>query len=250
MSRRQKREHKKRDDARLQRARIRNPQSKIQNGAAALVAAGAIAAGTSAYAAPIRFDNPAHGDAGHFHWGDGERLNLLLAAADNPELGQVGGSAFSQADFGIISTIGGNVAHVQSVITQAAGYYGIIDLPLIADVGVGTMIPDASLSWDSDTPYQGLINDGYYGLGSLLPESQLVYLGTRFEAPDDGNFDFQYGWIAGVRTGFHFEATAWGYEADHGVPVAAGAPEPGSLALLAFGAAAFAKRRRTVAAMN
>ena len=43
-------------------------KEKRRRTARALAAAGAIAGGTQAYAVPFRFDNPPHGEAGHFHW--------------------------------------------------------------------------------------------------------------------------------------------------------------------------------------
>ena len=73
-----------------------------------------------------------------------------------------------------------------------------------------------------------------------LPLNQATYLGVRFD-PGDGN---HYGWIGVEFDGAELEAFAWGYETDPGVPIAAGTPEPGSLALLAFGAGALLRRKR------
>lgn len=42
------------------------------------------------------------------------------------------------------------------------------------------------------------------------------------------------------------DAFAWGYETDPDVPIAAGIPEPGTLAALALGAAAALAGRRRV----
>ena len=66
-------------------------EKRRKQAAKALAAAGAIAGGTQAYAAPVRFDNPAHGEPGHFHWatapGQGANrpdLNITLPAAQQP----------------------------------------------------------------------------------------------------------------------------------------------------------------------
>ena len=66
------RERRKEDRSRRQRSRLRgffNPKSaiRIPQSAAALAAASPIAAGTAPYADQGRFDNPPHGEAGHFH---------------------------------------------------------------------------------------------------------------------------------------------------------------------------------------
>ncbi len=54
------------------RPRRRKRESTHRNHAVKALAAGAaIAAGTQAYAAPIRFDNPAPGEPNHFEWGTG-----------------------------------------------------------------------------------------------------------------------------------------------------------------------------------
>ena len=96
------------------------------------------------------------------------------------------------------------------------------------------MIP-SGFTWNNQrySQYAG------YGPETLLPEGTPTYLGLRFNGPN-----YQYGWIGVVRTSQQLEAFAWGYETEPGVPIAAGAPEPGSLALLAFGAAGVAGCRR------
>ncbi len=229
MSRRQKREHKKREDVRRQRAR-RHPLSSplcgshIKHGAMALAAAGAIAAGTQAYASPVRFDNLA--GAGHFEWlspsGQFTELDIVRAADDQP--GSATSSSFGQINwFDELSRIYGSVEIVTHPVYGAR---------LLSPLDAGAQIP-SGLAFHG----YGNIQSSYPG---LLPEGDPTYLGVRFDL-GSGN---QYGWFGVVRTGYDLDAFAWGYETDIGVSVAAGAPEPGSLALLAFGAAALAKRRR------
>ena len=55
-----------------------------------------------------------------------------------------------------------------------------------------------------------------------------------------------YGWISVVRPGifWSFNAFAWGYETDPGVPIRAGIPAPGTLAALAFGAVVTRRGRK------
>ena len=75
------------------------------------------------------------------------------------------------------------------------------------------------------------------------------YIGVRILL--DG--DYHYGWIGGVfdedDPRSQFSTFAWGYETDPMTPIAAGAvPAPGTLAALAFGAAAALGRRKRVQA--
>ena len=83
---------------------------------------------------------------------------------------------------------------------------------------------------------QGFTYHYYYG--SQLPEAEATYLGVRFDLGEG----FHYGWVGVVREGTGLEAFAWGYETTPGVPIEG--PEPGTLAMLAFGAVLVGSRRR------
>ena len=249
MSKAQRHEQRKVERARRRRGLFRNPLasplrgSAIRNqGAAALAAAAAIAAGTAAYAAPVRFDNPAHGDGGHFHWPSADPsgvLDITLPSASQPGVG--GGYYYSEFRQGNPGAEGFvlSAPYTAGALQGNAPYYG-----LLVGVSAGETIPTAGLYLAT-----GSVSILYTYPGgppySLLPEGVPTYLGTRF-GPYGGQYygTAQYGWIGGVRTGNEFEAFAWGYETEVGVPIEAGVPEPGSLALLAFGACAALRRRR------
>ncbi|MCP4245458.1 MAG: PEP-CTERM sorting domain-containing protein [bacterium] len=226
MSKRQRHERKKTERARRRRA--------VRNGAAALAAATAIAAGTQAYADPVRFDNPA--GSGHFDWFGPPISNRYLditlpAAGQTPTTHSSLPNEFWHSIQSTSSIIRGADGGAGSAL-QATGYYNYMAAPFTA----AQLIPDAGFAWASLSGY--VYNAGYGG--SELPEGVPTYLGVRFD-PGDGN---HYGWFGVVRTGMALDAFAWGYETEANTPIPAGAPEPGTLALLAFGAVGVVGRRR------
>jgi len=231
------RERRKTDRARRLMARFRHPTSAIKHGAAALAAAAVIAAGTQAYAAPVRFDNPADGEPGHFHWPiNGTKLDFSVSASEQTGAGS-GPTLINQALFtsygGIGKLVGSNFWSQSFLVGGPA--YSLVDF--LIPLGAGEMIPTTDPYWDADAT--STIRH-FYAPESLLPENEPVYLGHRF----DGGAGLQYAWIGVVRDNHKLEAFAWGYETEVGVPIGAGVPEPGSLALLAFGATAALRRRR------
>jgi len=215
------RERRKVDRARRFMARFRHPTSHIPHGAAALAAAAVIAAGTSAYATPVRHDNPP--GAGHFDWTvDTTWLDITLPASSQP------GVEFDETSVWQGGTsVGGD--HGTAFKLQVGG---VGDFFLVG-VDAGVLIPSGT-PWDR----VGLIY--YSGYGSELPEGQATYLGVQF----DPGMGLQYGWIGVERTGLSVDAFAWGYETEVGVSIPAGAPEPGTLAMLALGALGVIRRRR------
>ena len=70
------------------RRRSGEREKKRRRAIKALAAAGAIAGGTQAYAGPSRFDNPPHGEEGHFHWAGpvGPRVWLDFTADADAQL--------------------------------------------------------------------------------------------------------------------------------------------------------------------
>ncbi len=237
------RERKKTDRARRFMARFRHPLSSplcgshIPHGAAAALAAAAvIAAGTQAYAVPVRFDNLPPGP-GHFDWTAAAGQDVLDVLSDAPSQP---GNLSVPGTFGISSYYGrvvrgGNSSGMQ--IMTPSGYN------FLAGVDSGVAIPTAGFSEFTMPTAPAYIYSTYPSAPttSLLPEGEQTYLGVRF---DQGG-GYQYGWIGVVRTGIELDAFAWGYETTPGVPIEAGVPEPNTLALLAFGALAAIRKRRT-----
>jgi len=222
----------KKTDRPRRRRSLFNPQSAIRNpksGAMALAAAAAIASGTAAYASPVRFDNPP--GPGHFEWYSGVAgsdiwLDIALPAASQPDLpSPTGAWQVVQADLSQVLGAPGEMEF------QVGGYANLF----LVGVNSGDLIP-SGYPWLGD-PFISTTTPGFEG---ELPEGVATYLGVRF---DLGGGD-QYGWIGVERTGLSLDAFAWGYETEAGVPIAAGAPEPGTLALLAFGALAATRRQR------
>ncbi len=197
------------------KARLPGRKRKRKLAARALAAAGAIAGGTQAYAEPVRFDNPAHGEAGHFHWPPepARRIILDFAAAASEQPGANGGPTtvghLIQPTWSNVSGPGGSVY----TELQAVGVDGFND-HMVVGVASGDTIPSGS-PWD----VKGFVYYPHPSFGTELPEGTATYLGVRFNGPTD----WQYGWVGVVRAGIELEAFAWGYETEPGVPIAAGA---------------------------
>ncbi len=179
----------------------------------------------TAGASPIRFDNPA-GD-GHFEWytttPDAITLAITSDAASQP-VGIGGGiGPFLQYHNGIAYVQGAQNDNSHGEL-QFGGPYN----DMVVGVDFGDPIPSGSV-W-------GVIGYIYFpGDPFELPEGVETYLGVRFTMEAGG--DWHHGWIGVVRDDIYLDAFAWGYETDVGVPIAAGVPEPGTLALLATGLA-------------
>ncbi len=179
----------------------------------------------TAGASPVRFDNPA--GAGHFDWavppGDPPvGLSVILSAADQTGV-PLEPASFYQNNYATYDQIvGGSVGDVE-VGGNPAVFLQALD--------AGDPIPSGA-PWDN----AGYANYPGYSYG--LPYDVPTYIGVKF---DLGSGD-QYGWIGVVFASADFtaDAFAWGYETEVGVPIAAGVPEPGSLA---FGALAVCRRR-------
>ena len=222
MSKKQRHERKKTEVKRRRRRLFRHPTSHIPHaGAAALAAAAAIAAGTQAYAAPVRFDNPAHGESGHFHWVEAGFAEFPWAGHGGLEV--TAPAASQPGSFYSLSTIDQDMLDAPRTNLEMrygfTPYGGGLQGNGWAVVGLtsGTEIPTAGLSFKKRL-------NGYYPGYAYTPEGVATYIGLRFGDQWCGYYgSCQYGWIGVVRTGSELEAFAWGYETDVGVPVEAGA---------------------------
>ena len=220
---------------RKRRKSVANKGHSSRRAVQALAAGAAIAAGTQAYADPIRFDNAAHGESGHFHWlgpygVDTNWLDFMQAAEHQPGVPWGNSSLRHAYTTDPKSTVGTSAAIALKV--QVGGAYG----DELMGVDAGELIPSGFAWRNAGYAY-------YAPYGSQLPEGTPTYLGFRF----DLGSGYQYGWIGVTRTVEQLEAFAWGYETEAGVPIPAGAiPEPGTLAALALGAAAALTSRRWV----
>ncbi len=178
-------------------------------------------------ATPMRFDNPPPGP-GHFEWYGGTGsdpigLNVTLPAGD--QTGEVDLPAvIRQQNYEVFTGL--QCFDVDRIQTDADQF--------IAGVDAGELIP-------SGFPWMSFGYTNYPGCPSPLPYDVETYLGVSF---DLGSGD-QYGWIGVVFSSADYtvDAFAWGYETEVGVPIPAGVPEPGTLALLAIGATALLRRR-------
>jgi len=229
-----------------------------KHAARALAAGAALAAGTQAYGDPVRFDNPPPGEPGYFNWGTGYEYWKALYIQLPPEQqgnqnypGEYGG--FTRGPRSFSRTLEWNYYGWHPGFVAAGWFWeGTPNADIQTDTGyygfawgfeAGEMVPDAAALWDH-TYYggsMGKIRDPNNGF-SLIPEGAPAYLGVRISNLA-GGAGWHYGWIGVIRTAGELAAFAWGYETELNTPIPAGIPEPGTLALLAFGAAAVLRRR-------
>lgn len=205
-------------------------KERRKRAAKALAAAGAIAGGTYAYAEPVRFDNPPHGEAGHFHWPTSgapflNMLDITLPASDQP------GSYY--ADTSVENRVSGAAAFFASYLSaglklQATKHdnSGAFALAMNA----GDPIPNPTFFEVCSYYYDPFCfsNKGYlhYPGYNYIPDGVPTYLGVAAGASLCTYYNnCQYGWIKVVRTGAEVEAFAWGFESTPNTPINAGDPQ-------------------------
>ena len=213
-----------RGTSRRRRGSARTRRGRTGKRAAQALAAGAaIAAGTQAYAYPIRFDNVAGPD--HFDWRGPQGTDTWLDITQ-PAVSQtgdlVGPTSIGQRETATHGLVERNQGSLEVGVGGPYDYF-LVD----AGVTLEDPVPDVN-AW---SPWGFTY---YSGWGSELPEGELCYLGVRWD-PADGLY--YYGWVGVVREGMGLEAFAWGYDTER-------FPEPATLSMLAFGAALVGGRRR------
>ena len=184
-------------------------------------------AATHANASVVSFQNPV--GAGHFDWGalspgpDGWLDITAPAASQPPAASGPGVFLHTNASPSFVSGI---------ALTDKVEVEANFNL-LAAGLDPGTSIPSGLATLE-----EGIVF--FDSVGSDIQEGVPEYLGVSF----DLGGGTQYGWIGVVRTGTDLDPFAWGYETKPGVPIAAGVPEPTTLALFAIAAGSLFIRRR------
>jgi hypothetical protein len=215
----------------------------------------ALAMGTHAYAAAVRYENPTGAD--HFPWGSFTGLGLDLRVDATSQPGFVAGEPGFNAGYTSYS-VGGGAGAYGGAFSSVFGRYGAEfltqDGQFAAGLGAGQTIGPAGTFSDLaglSTQYYNTYTSEYTGFQtSVAPGS--AYLGVRFFVDTTARgLQAHYGWIgieldlvnvpenygfADLRVMAITNTFAWGWETEPGVPIAAGAPAPGTLGALAFGA--------------
>jgi hypothetical protein len=206
-----------------------------------VVAAAGLAAmilAAPAQANPVRFDNPAHDQPGHYHWAEVAPvtgfLKVTLPYDQQPVPSPGGIGAFCQSMNVTVPRVNMSSGAAGTNL-QKGGYNGAF----VLSIDYGDPIPGdgSGYTWAES----GYTYHAAHPQGSEIPAGIEQYLGVRFD-PGDG-LGYHYGWIGVVRTGYQLETFAWGYETLANTPIPAGAPEPASLMLLALGAVAAMRRK-------
>jgi hypothetical protein len=196
-----------------------------------LAAAAAIAAGTQAYAEPIRFDNPAPGG---FGWGANRWLDITKAYWDQMPL-EIGPSKVGQ----LRASYNYYQYHIAKAFTS--GGADVVASPTITKNLSQSTVVDGSWQFSNHANHV-VYSTGQHGtfVTTYFSNGSVGYMGVRFLDVDG----YHYGWISVVRYGLNFSAFAWGYETEPGVGIIAGIPAPGTLAALAFGAVVTRRGRK------
>ncbi|MFG0258839.1 MAG: hypothetical protein ACF8LK_00690 [Phycisphaerales bacterium JB041] len=217
-----------------------------------LALAAAIAATSVAYAGPVRYDNDAN-----YSWFYSV-LDITKSSADQTYggVGDVTGTSFYMdyfADFYPTFSYNHHYLSGNGGSIWSAGFNNFYAAPhnrgdLIGpDLGGGAWNQGSNFefAWTACERYyynyQYYYGDCYSGYRGLLPpDGSPTYVGARITIDNQ----FHYGWIGVTNTRGYIDVFAWGYETQPGVAVAAGAPTPGALGVLAVGAAGALSRRK------
>ena len=229
-------------------------RARIKNIGKGLAGAVAIASGTSAYGSIVTVPVPA--DLTNSPGGANTTVNWNVDG--------VGGNDFTfnnrypntTTGSGVVWQMNMNPATGTSATNGVVSYLGPFvryAFALAANTSIGTGSPFSTVTQlvlgsqylSGGIPmYYGGFAAGPNGNGAVTPGT-VAFAGFRFSAPDGTH----YGWIAlSTSAGtIHFVNAA--YETTPGMAIPAGVPEPGTMAMLAMGAAgllgAVIKRRRS-----
>jgi hypothetical protein len=197
-----------------------------------VAAAVAVVGATQAQADVMEFENP-EGD-GHFVWyapGASGSIGLEVISDAASQTGAVDGvGQFHQVDRLPSNDFVGAPPGGQLEVGGDADYF-LVGLDTGAEIPSGAPWREFGLIYHPDAPSPH----------TWLPDEP-TYLGIQF--PMGG--ETHYGWIyvdkfIGEGGEHCLDALAWAYETTPDTPIVT--PEPGSLALLVFGAAMFRRRR-------
>jgi hypothetical protein len=199
------------------------------------VLAATVTIGPQTYAEVIRFNNPDSGEPGHFDWdwgGEFDATTWLDITSPSTDQGRgVGPSSVGQVNHqsGAFNITTGGAAVFRAAASAP---------PWTMSLSAGSTI-DGQLYFGTDTWHASDPPDGD-PISSLFESGVRQYIGVRVSDIDG----YHYGWIGVVRQDMDFDAFAWAYETEPGVPIIAGIPAPGTLAALAFGAAVTRRKRK------
>ncbi len=219
---------------------------------AALASAFAIAAGTSAYATPVRFDND-----GSFDWSEGVYLDITAGVRE-----QTGLDA-GRASFQYVLQPDSYYSYAIKLVVGSTRDAQVEGYPEASVRPRNATVPDDFASSIYGRHWLTSQAVATYSQGGLFLNTQFTkvyepgggvgppeYIAARFDLADGTH----YGWMSLQLTrlvgpGFpdwDFDLLAWGYETEPDTPLPAGAaPAPGgALAALALGAAAGMTRGR------
>jgi hypothetical protein len=207
----------------------------------------ALAAGTQAYGEVVIYINPDPGEPGHFDWDliDGSSfpgtpaqwLDITLPSTD--QSGGYGPSSVGQ----LHDTYNDGYYLVQQNFTLYGAEVYWLHSGYVYPFRRTKAFSAGELIFDPGGYGAGFDGSGAVHVqdgGSFFPKGVMRYMGVRLSDIDG----YHYGWIGVVRQGMDFDAFAWGYETEPGVPIVAGIPAPGTLAALAFGAVVTRRGRK------
>lgn len=218
----------------------------MRNALFPFMAAGALLAAASAHGAIVHFENPA--GAGHFDWvapptgGEslGAGLNIMMPAASQTGARDGQDATFYQRNL--------YNAEIQVVGQPSQGGGSRSEVAFTPEIPGPPTIPALTAVYEPGD----VIGETGWWLWEQAPNIRDHTTGLPFEAGVPGflgvRFDlgdgWRYGYIGVLRTSdLEFEAFAWGYETEVGVPVRI-IPAPGAASLLGLCGLAAARRRR------